>query len=80
MYDFKILDLNDKANLLFGTDSKAIFLMNCHEDSLSYSLYSLKDFYVEVVLDNVVNKIVAIEPFVRGWKLDKYLPQLTLEK
>ena len=73
IYNFLILDLAQRADLL---RREGIFLMKTILDDFSFSLYSFKDIYVEIVIDDSENRITQISPFKSGWRLDKYLSEI----
>ena len=75
MYDFLVLDQNQRAEILW---KKGLFLINRKEDKYSFTLYSFNDHYVEVIMSNFDNKIIQIIPFRQGWRLEKYLDELVL--
>ena len=77
MYKFFILDLNERAGLLL---KKGQFLMKARSDDFTFSLFSYKDFYVEVVMKKPENKITQIVPFNSGWRLDKYLDAIEISE
>ena len=75
MFDFLILDLDERHALL---KKKGTFLIKARSDIFSFSLYSYKDFYVEVVTNISENRITQIEAFISGWRLEKYLNEIEI--
>jgi hypothetical protein len=71
LYDYNKLNLNKKANLLWGD---GVFIVNVD----NFALYVLYDFMVEVVLHN--SEIVELRTFKRGALLEKYLEVMELPK
>lgn len=45
---------------------------------ITYQLYVLDDFYVEIHYDSATNKIVGKIPFKEGEILEKYLPDINI--
>ena len=75
MYDFLVLDLNERAGILW---EKGVFLINRREEKYSFTLYSFNDHYIEVIMSNFENRITEITPFKQGWRLEKYLDQIEI--
>jgi hypothetical protein len=75
IYDFLILDLTERADLL---QKEGVFLMKSRLDDFSFSLYSFKNIYVEIVINDSENQITQVVPFKSGWRLDKYLREIDI--
>ena len=75
MFRFLILDLDERANLL---KKKGTFIIKARSDAFFFSLYSVADFYVEVVTSISENRITQIEAFTTGWRLEKYLNEIEI--
>lgn len=69
IYDFNILSNHDKYDTVF---TKGQFVDSVQDGRISYVLYSLSDFWVEVKFDKPTNKILEIGSFVSGKTLDRY--------
>jgi hypothetical protein len=70
-----LLDFDQRADLL---RREGIFLMKARLDEYSFSLYSFKDIYVEIVINDSEYKITQIVPFKSGWRLEKYLSEIDI--
>jgi len=68
------MTIDEKAQLLWDSGE---FLVSSKEAT---NLYSLSDFYVEVIYSNEQNKIVDIKTFKRGKRLERYLELIYLNK
>lgn len=68
-YEFIALDINERAEVLW---EKGQFIDN----SEGAVLYFLGNFYVEVIVDET--GIIEIAPFKQGYRLGKYLENITL--
>ena len=75
IYDFLILDLPQRAELL---RKGGIFLMKTIWDDFSFSLYSFKGIYAEIVVNESEDRITQVSPFTSGWRLDKYLTEIDI--
>lgn len=56
------------------------FLTHHIEPNKKFSLYALYDFFVEVELDVITNKIVAKGHFKTGETLDRYAGSIDINK
>lgn len=69
IYEFNILSDHDKYDTVF---TKGKFVHSVKEGRITYALYSLSRFWVEVMYDAPTNKILEIGSFIEGKSLDKY--------
>ena len=69
IYDFNILSEHDEYNTVF---TKGQFVDSAKVGRITYVLYSLSYFWVEVLYDAPTNKILEIGSFVGGKTLDRY--------
>lgn len=69
IYDFNILSNHEKYDTVF---TKGQFVDSVQDGRISYVLYSLSDFWVEVMYDKPTNKILEIGSFKGGDTLDRY--------
>lgn len=69
IYDFNMLSIHDKYDTVF---TKGLFVDSVKDGKITYVLYSLSYFWVEVMYDNPTNKILEIGSFVSGKTLDRY--------
>ncbi|MDO6473608.1 hypothetical protein [Maribacter sp. 1_MG-2023] len=69
IYDFNILSNHEKYDIVF---TKGKFVDSVKDANITYVLYSLSKFWVEVMYDNRINKILEIGSFVGGETLDRY--------
>lgn len=76
LYEFSLLPISDKGETLWENGE---FIISLKEGTLSYSLYSLFGYFVEVNLCNTENQIIDIRPFKKGEILDKYLEFIKLD-
>lgn len=74
LYEYNLMTIDEKAQLLWDSGE---FLVSSKEAT---NLYSLSDFYVEVIYSNEQNKIVDIKTFKRGKRLERYLELIYLNK
>jgi len=77
IYEFAVLDINAKADALWHS---GIFLDNYIDNKKGVNLYSFNGYFVEVTLNNPNQEIINITPFKRGFRLDKYLDKIILNK
>ena len=77
IYEYAMLDTDERATLLW---SAGVFLETFATEQTTSKLYSLDNFFVEVVVDNKENKIIEVTPFARGARLAKYLNRVSLEQ
>jgi hypothetical protein len=75
LYQYSSLDNNDKAELLW---KEGEFLYNTVENSIVYNLYSLYNFYVELIMIN--GYVHEVAPFKEGNRLEKYLSQIDIKE
>lgn len=71
--NFIKLRRNDKITEIL---TKGTFLFSDKSVSITYNLYHLNDFYVEVIL--IEDKISKITPFKHGVLMDKYLKHIKI--
>tara|TARA_R110002167_G_scaffold82618_1_gene225380 strand:+ start:6389 stop:6625 length:237 start_codon:yes stop_codon:yes gene_type:complete len=69
IYDFNILSDHEKYDTVF---TKGQFVDSVREERINYVLYSLSNFWVEVMYDTPTNKILEIGSFIGGKTLDRY--------
>ena len=70
IYDFNILSDHEKYDTVF---TKGQFVDSVKDGRITYVLYSLSYFWVEVMYDKPTNKILEIGSFVGGKSLDRYV-------
>ena len=70
LYEFNLLPHQEQYNIIFN---EGIFLDNRIEGDLSYALYAIDRFYVEVTYNNKENKIKGKKAFITGEILDRYI-------
>lgn len=75
LYEYITLEQSDRAELLW---SNGIYINNSIEENCSFALYSLYNFYVEVVL--IENEIAELIPFKQGQRLEKYLDSIDISE
>ncbi|MDH7912089.1 hypothetical protein [Winogradskyella sp. SYSU M77433] len=73
--DFNKLDYNKK---LFKIVDEATFLENYITSDIRINLYSLYNFYVELVYDGDNNRIEEIRSFESSMYLDKYISNIKI--
>lgn len=73
--DFNNLQLHQKAVFL---EKQASFLLNLCEKDFTYSLYSYRSFYIEVLIDTKTESLVDIVAFGNWNRLDKYCDNIIL--
>ena len=69
IYEFNILTEHDKYDTIF---TKGQFVDVVSDGDISFALYSLSYFWVEVKYHSLSNKIKGINSFVDGEKLNRY--------
>ncbi len=69
IYEFNALSNHDKYDTVF---TKGTFVDTVTDGRIRYALYSLSYFWVEVMYDAPLNKILEIGSFVEGKTLDRY--------
>lgn len=69
LYEFNLLDLNDKMEAVnqYGT-----FIDNHITNKERCNLYAIEMFFVEVVYNPTHNAITEIRAFKHGYRLDRY--------
>jgi hypothetical protein len=75
MTEFSELDIYQKSQVLYCT---GIFLSRTFDKTIMTNLYSLNDFYVEVVIQLSKMHVVGIHEFNTVERLDKYLKDVRL--
>ncbi|GAA4803352.1 hypothetical protein [Litoribaculum gwangyangense] len=74
--EFNKLEFDDK---LFAVVDNGVFLDNYVTVDIRMNLYSLDKFYVELIYDSQLNKVVEVRSFKLGVQLDKYISHLDLK-
>ncbi|MBN8703804.1 MAG: hypothetical protein J0M08_12120 [Bacteroidetes bacterium] len=74
LYEFNKLTKNERADLLWQHGE---FVGSVKLRGLSFSLYTLSDFYVEVLVQE--DEIYHIKSFKKGYMLDKYLDRIQID-
>lgn len=69
IYDFNILSNLEKYDTVF---TKGQFIDSINDGKITYVLYALSCFWVEVMYDRPTNKILEIGSFVSGKSLNRY--------
>ncbi|KAA2218538.1 hypothetical protein [Maribacter flavus] len=69
IYEFNSLSDHDKYDTVFTNGQ---FVDSVKDGRITYALYSLSYFWVEVMYDSPMNKILEIGSFVEGGSLDRY--------
>ncbi len=69
IYDFNILSDHDKYDTVF---TKGQFVDSVKDGRITYVLYALSSFWVEVMYDTPTNKILEIGSFIEGDNLNRY--------
>ena len=69
IYNFNILSDHEKYDVVF---TKGQFVDSVKEGRITYVLYSVSKFWVEVMYDAPTNKILEIGSFISGKTLDRY--------
>ena len=77
LYEYMILSEEEQWNDLW---QNGIFLTNFKAIDCKFSLYALYDFFVEVELDPITDKIVSKGHFKSGHSLDKYAGSIDINK
>jgi hypothetical protein len=75
LYEYIVLDLNDKANILW---ENGIFLESHLETNRGFNLYYLHNYYVEVTVSKPSEEIIDIMPFKQGHRREKYLNKIEI--
>jgi len=73
LYEFNLLNYDEK---LISVYDKGIFSGNHISDSETLNCYSIDMFFVEVVYNGNLNKIIKVISFKSGHSLDKYSSDL----
>ena len=63
---------------LYAVVDNGVFLDNYVTSELRMNLYSLDKFYVELVYDGDLNKVVEVRSFKAGPELEKYTNHINL--
>lgn len=78
IYGFIRLSMNERADV---TWERGTFLMSrAASDGVTFNLYAVEDFYVEVAYCHEYNTIVDVSPFASLHLLDPYLQQIDLSR
>ena len=75
LQEFNNLNHDEK---LFTVVDKGVFLDNYVTTETRMNLYSVDKFYVELVYDSELNKVVEVRSFKSGVHLDKYTSHINL--
>jgi len=75
LYEYNILSQDEKARILWDS---GIFLLANRGSNLTFCLYSLFDFYVEVLYNHATNSIVKLQTFKSLQRLTPYLDLINL--
>jgi len=75
LYEYNVLSTEEKAEYLW---QHGIHLTEGTENDSVFSLYSLGDFYVEVIYCKLKNEIETFRTFKKGDLLNPYLDLLPL--
>ncbi|WP_299431602.1 hypothetical protein [uncultured Aquimarina sp.] len=67
--EFNSLGEGEQHRVLFNT---SVFIHSINKPIKHYVLYSLKNFYVEVIYNVGINKITSMKAFEEGMLLDKF--------
>ena len=73
---FNSLDHDEK---LFTVVDKGVFLDSYVTLDIRMNLYAVEKFYVELVYDSELNKVVEVRSLKSGIHLDKYISHVKLE-
>ena len=68
IYEFNVLSDHDKYHTVF---TKGQFVDSVKDGRITFVLYSLSYFWIEVMYDAPTNKILEIGSFVSGKSLDR---------
>lgn len=71
IYEFLILSVPEQYQMIWDT---GIHIDTVMATAATYQLYSLNDFYVELIYDPAGNAIKELYAFKGGERLEKYLP------
>lgn len=74
--EFNVLNHDEK---LYTVVDKGVFLDNYVTINIRMNLYSVDKFYVELVYDSELNKVVEVRSFTSGVYLDKYTTHIDLK-
>jgi hypothetical protein len=77
LYEYSQLDLTDRCQLLW---EQGTLLHNVATFTHGFNLYCLYGYYVEVVVKYEAEAVTITDavPFVRGYRLSKYLASIDL--
>ena len=76
IYEFLVLDLNDKAEVVWN---KGIYHTSITKDSYKVNLYSIDAFFAEVYYSQKDNEIIKIRQFKSVKVLNEYLDAIELD-
>ena len=77
LYEYMMLDDTEQWNKLWQNGT---FLTHRFEQNKKFTLYALYDFFVEVHLDPITDRIVGKGHFKTGETLDKYSGNIDINK
>ncbi len=69
LYEFRLLDETERYNAIWD---KGVYLDSVEENEHKINVYAIDRFFVEVVYDGKLNKIIENRCFKSGHRLDKY--------
>jgi len=75
LYQFKALDEFEQYEVLW---SKGVFIAYRKEEGYMLALYQIESFYVEVMYDGDLSKIISKRSFINTSRLDPYLQYIEL--
>lgn len=73
LYEFRMLDETELYNSIWD---KGVFLDSVIEGEYKINIYAIDMFFVEVVYDGKLNRIIENRCFKEGYRLDKYTPNI----
>lgn len=76
LYEFTALTIDQRAEAIWD---KGVYIHRAFGQNHAYQLYSMREFYAEVVLDLKLNCIIEVTGFKRGERLEKYLDYIGLD-
>ena len=77
LYEYMMLSEEEQWNDLWQNGK---FISHYKSIDCKFSLYALYDFFVEVELDPLTDKILGKEHFKEGHSLDKYVGSIDINK
>ena len=77
LYEYNLMSIDEKAQLLWDSGE---FIFSNKTTNAATNLYSLSDFFVEVIYSNELNEIVDIKTFKSHTRLEPYLDLIDVSK